>query len=33
MLIGLEHPRLMTSLDGYIALDGTMPTFRDHRRI
>lgn len=27
MLIGLEHPRLMTSLDGYIALDGSTPTF------
>ncbi|MDX2076962.1 MAG: hypothetical protein SFZ02_11055 [bacterium] len=27
MLIGLEHPRLMTSLDGYVALDGSMPTF------
>ena len=27
MLIGLEHPRLMTSLDGYVALDGSTPTF------
>ncbi|MCU0480623.1 MAG: hypothetical protein MUE54_05350 [Anaerolineae bacterium] len=27
MLIGLERPRLMKSLDGYIALDGSTPTF------
>lgn len=27
ILIGLEKPRLMKSLDGYIALDGSTPTF------
>jgi len=27
ILIGLDRPRLMKSLDGYIALDGSTPTF------